>query len=48
MSWLIAAYAAVVAAVGCYYLRLARIRRFLESELGTSGASRRESTTVQD
>lgn len=32
MAWLLAAYAAVAIAIGLYVLRLARMRRALESE----------------
>jgi CcmD family protein len=33
MSWLIAAYGAVVIAVGLYSIRLARLRRALNAEI---------------
>lgn len=33
MSWLVAAYAAVVIAVGLYCIRLARLRRSLTAEI---------------
>ena len=36
MSWLIAAYAAVVLAVGVYWMRLARLRRSLTADIDSA------------